>query len=125
TAVQAFHWMEPRATLTEIARILRPGGVFAAVDCDAPSVDWEVEVAGLRFIETAVRLRQDLGLRYAWPEKWPKAEHLNRLRDSGHFAYTREVLLHGVEVGSAARWVQRGINVMVEDLEEFYARGVT
>ncbi len=36
TCVQAFHWMEPTTTLDEIARILRPGGVFAAIDCDWP-----------------------------------------------------------------------------------------
>lgn len=36
TAVQALHWMEPVATLAEVARLLRPGGVFAAVDCDWP-----------------------------------------------------------------------------------------
>jgi ubiquinone/menaquinone biosynthesis C-methylase UbiE len=30
---QSFHWMEPTATLAEIARILRPGGLFAAYDC--------------------------------------------------------------------------------------------
>jgi SAM-dependent methyltransferase len=35
-AVQALHWMEPSSTFTEVARILRPGGVFAAVDCDWP-----------------------------------------------------------------------------------------
>ena len=35
-AVQALHWMEPGATFAEVARILRPGGVFAAIDCDWP-----------------------------------------------------------------------------------------
>jgi ubiquinone/menaquinone biosynthesis C-methylase UbiE len=32
TAAQSFHWMEPTVTLAEIARILRPGGLFAAYD---------------------------------------------------------------------------------------------
>lgn len=35
-AVQALHWMDPVSTFTEVARILRPGGVFAAIDCDWP-----------------------------------------------------------------------------------------
>jgi SAM-dependent methyltransferase len=35
-AAQALHWMEPDGTFTEVARILRPGGVFAALDCDWP-----------------------------------------------------------------------------------------
>lgn len=35
-AVQALHWMEPDGTLAEVERILRPGGVFAAIDCDWP-----------------------------------------------------------------------------------------
>ena len=35
-AVQALHWMEPEPTFAEVARLLRPGGVFAAVDCDWP-----------------------------------------------------------------------------------------
>jgi SAM-dependent methyltransferase len=37
-AVQAMHWMEPVSTLAEVARIVRPGGVFAAVDADWPPV---------------------------------------------------------------------------------------
>jgi SAM-dependent methyltransferase len=37
-AVQAFHWMEPQPTLAEVDRCLRPGGVFAAIDCDWPPV---------------------------------------------------------------------------------------
>ena len=35
-AVQALHWMEPTSTFAEVARILRSGGVFAAIDCDWP-----------------------------------------------------------------------------------------
>lgn len=35
-AVQALHWMEPASTFVEVARLLRPGGVFAAIDCDWP-----------------------------------------------------------------------------------------
>jgi SAM-dependent methyltransferase len=37
-AVQAMHWMEPQATLAEVGRILRPGGVLAVVDADWPPV---------------------------------------------------------------------------------------
>lgn len=37
-AVQALHWMEPEPTFREVARLLRPGGVFAAIDCDWPPV---------------------------------------------------------------------------------------
>ena len=36
--VQALHWMEPAPTFGEVARLLRPGGVFAALDCDWPPV---------------------------------------------------------------------------------------
>ena len=42
-AVQAMHWMEPTATLSEAARMLRPGGLFATVDADWPPVSAVVE----------------------------------------------------------------------------------
>ena len=35
-AVQALHWMDPEATFAEVGRVLRPAGVFAALDCDWP-----------------------------------------------------------------------------------------
>ncbi len=36
--VQAMHWMEPTATHSEIARLLRPGGALAIIDADWPPV---------------------------------------------------------------------------------------
>ncbi|HEU5376328.1 MAG TPA: class I SAM-dependent methyltransferase [Ktedonobacteraceae bacterium] len=44
TCSQSLHWMEPTATLAEIARILRPGGLFAAYDYDwPPALHWKLE----------------------------------------------------------------------------------
>ena len=46
TCSQSLHWMEPDATFAESARILRSGGVFAAIDCDWPPVtNIEAELA--------------------------------------------------------------------------------
>jgi ubiquinone/menaquinone biosynthesis C-methylase UbiE len=46
TCSQSLHWMEPEPTFAEVARILRPGGLFAAYDYDwSPTVHWEVEQA--------------------------------------------------------------------------------
>jgi SAM-dependent methyltransferase len=129
TAVQSFHYMDPSPTLTEVARILRPGGVFAAIDCDGPhSVDWEVEVANHRFVQNAWRRQRELGLAgrgITWPRRWPKAGHLDSITQSGRFAFAKEALAHGVEYGSGARYVESTINWVVEFLDELHERGVT
>ncbi|HEX2034836.1 MAG TPA: class I SAM-dependent methyltransferase [Chloroflexota bacterium] len=131
TCVQAFHWMEPHTTLAEVARILRPGGVFAAVDYEMPAVDWEVEQADLHFISTARRLLREhhlAGLEEGQGRFWPKEGHLESLRQSGHFGYVREVFLHGVEPCGAARLVQTAMELVGAPwgaLEALYARGVT
>ena len=49
TASQAMHWFDPDRALPEIARLLCPGGVLAAYDCDwPPCTDWETGAAWAR-----------------------------------------------------------------------------
>jgi SAM-dependent methyltransferase len=71
-AVQALHWMDPTATFAEVARLLRPGGVFAALDCDwPPSVgNARAEQAWHAARATVAMYERKLA---GWPEASPAA----------------------------------------------------
>lgn len=95
---QSFHWMEPTSTLKEVNRILKSGGVFATIDCDWPPVaKWEAENAYMRLygkvleIESQVPDIKDSFIRYS------KDKHLENIKQSGYFAYAREVLFCNAE----------------------------
>ena len=106
TAAQAFHWMEPTATLAEIARILRPGGLFAAYDYDSPpALHWELDRLAQEVGSRLVELVWERGFAHTL-KIWPKDKHLDRMRESGHFRFTREVCLHHIEQGDAARFLE-------------------
>ena len=106
TAAQSFHWMEPTATLAEIARILRPGGLFAAYSYDWPlTVNWELDLLAGACAKRYKELSRERGLTQN-VKNWPAGEHLNRMRESGHFRFTREVLLHHIEQGDAVRLLE-------------------
>jgi ubiquinone/menaquinone biosynthesis C-methylase UbiE len=105
TCAQSMHWMEPVSTFAEIARILRPGGVFAAYDYDwPPMLGWEIEqvhqtfAAQMHLAEQAHAFARDV--RY-----WDKQAHMKRMRESGQFRVTKEILLHSIEEGGAERFV--------------------
>lgn len=105
TASQALHWMEPEPTFAEVARVLRPGGVFAAYDCDwPPTLHWQIEEAYDACIQQAAALEREHGtardVRY-----WNKRQHTERMRASGQFRFVKEIKLHHVEQGDAARLV--------------------
>ncbi|HLY28178.1 MAG TPA: class I SAM-dependent methyltransferase [Aggregatilineales bacterium] len=105
TVSQALHWMEPVGTFAEVARILRPGGVFAAFDNDwKPTIDAEAEIAYRNFMRNAARIESEQN--YS-PHviHWEKEQHLERMRASERFSFTKEVAVHNVEQGNAERLV--------------------
>ncbi|HLX59392.1 MAG TPA: class I SAM-dependent methyltransferase [Ktedonobacteraceae bacterium] len=106
TAAQSFHWMDPTTTLAEIARILRPGGLFAAYDYDSPpAIHWELDRLAQEITSRFVKLIRERGLASTL-KMWSKDRHLDHMRESGHFRFAREVLLHHIEQGDAARFLE-------------------
>ena len=107
TAAQSFHWMEPTATLAEIARILRPGGLFAAYDYDSPpAIHWELD-------RLAQEVESALGGTYPGARAGSRPSRSGRRTNrstpcarAAHFRFTREVLLHHIEQGDAARFLE-------------------
>jgi SAM-dependent methyltransferase len=106
TCSQSLHWMLPDPTFAEAARILRPGGVFAALDYDWPPITlhWEAQeayrrfTAGIRELERLHPILDDL-------VHAEKSGHLERMQTSGRFRFTREFMLHHVDEGRSSRLV--------------------
>jgi ubiquinone/menaquinone biosynthesis C-methylase UbiE len=90
---QSFHWMEPVATLKEVNRILKSGGIFAAVDCDWPPVShWMVDKAYSDLftkIHDMENTRENLKANFV---RYSKDQHLNHIHSSGYFRYAREIV---------------------------------
>ncbi len=104
--MQSLHWMEPTGTFREAARILRPGGVFAACDYDwPPSVgSANAESAFERCSALGRRFEKELGFA-ASLHQWDKEQHLVRMQQSACFYYTREIALDHSDYGDGERFV--------------------
>jgi ubiquinone/menaquinone biosynthesis C-methylase UbiE len=106
TCSQSLHWMEPKSTFKEVARILRPNGIFAAYDCDWPpttgiwQVDQEYEACTQRLSSMELNHSEQNQV-----QKWAKHEHLSRMRESGCFRYLKEIVVHHTEDGTSDRLV--------------------
>jgi SAM-dependent methyltransferase len=97
--------MEPEPTFTEVARILRPGGLFVAYDYDwPPTVHWEVEQAYHNVIANFHRIRDERAIDRG-VKSWSKEKHLPRMQASGQFRYVKELVVHHSEMGNAERFV--------------------
>ncbi|MRN54118.1 class I SAM-dependent methyltransferase [Paenibacillus monticola] len=106
TSSQSFHWMEPVSTLQEIARCLRPGGVFAAYDCDWPLVlQQDIEDQYNLLISKADELLTVLLPETERAHKWDKEKHLTQIKSSQAFSFAREIVFHNTESCNAERYV--------------------
>jgi ubiquinone/menaquinone biosynthesis C-methylase UbiE len=106
TCAQSLHWMEPTSTLAEVSRILRSGGLFAAYDYDwPPTLNWELEQVYQEVDQRFEELVQERELAQNL-QRWSKDMHLDRMRDSAHFRFTRQLFLHHTEQGDAARFIE-------------------
>ncbi|SIT08273.1 class I SAM-dependent methyltransferase [Alicyclobacillus vulcanalis] len=95
TCSQSFHWMDPLPTLREVARVLKPDGVFGAYDCDwPPSCCRDADMA----YEELLQMAEDAIARYVPKQeqarKWPKEKHLEHIRASRCFSFAKEVVFH-------------------------------
>lgn len=104
--MQALHWMDPTGTFAEAARILEPGGVFAACDYDWPplSGSWEVDSLFERCVAAARRLEKELKAD-AGVKQWDKAGHFSRMQTSGRFRYLKDTAIHHQDEGNAERLI--------------------
>lgn len=106
TCSQSLHWMEPEPTFAEVARILRPGGLFMAYDYDwPPTVHWEVEQAYHDVIARFRRIRAERAIDRG-VQSWSKGQHLTRMQESGQFRYVKELVVHQIEEGNAQRFIE-------------------
>jgi SAM-dependent methyltransferase len=105
TCSQSLHWMEPEPVFAEVARLLRPDGVFAAYDYDwPPFVDPDVDEAFDAYQERRGALVEKHGI-VRGADRWAKREHLERMRASGRFRFAREIVLHASEEGTVERLI--------------------
>ena len=105
TCSQALHWMEPGPTFAEVARILRPGGLFAIYDYDwPPTTHWEIHAAYHCVIDHIEHIRNMLpGVQ---GRHWlDKQYHLERMKASKKFRFLTEVAFHRIEEGTADRFL--------------------
>ena len=123
TCSQSLHWMDPEPTFAEVARILRPDGVFAAYDTDwPPTLNWEAERAYRDFVERAEAIGAARGW-YRGVIRWKKEEHLARLKASGRFRYVKEIVVHHAEPGDAGRLV--GLALSQGSVAKLLQRGMS
>lgn len=98
TCAQSLHWMEPESTFEEIARILRPGGVFGAYDYSwPPAMRWDLATEFEGLLETATKVEEGLEPAPSL-QQWAKAGHLERMKTSGLFRFVTECHVHQREV---------------------------
>lgn len=103
---QAFHWMNPYDTLSGANRILRKGGIFAAVDCDWPPVcNANTEIAYMNLFNKVRIIEEENKEICKTFHRWDKNNHLKNMIESGYFKYCREIVFDNSEECNVERFL--------------------
>lgn len=98
--------MNPDDTLAEVDRILKAGGIFAAIDCDWPPVcSTKAEMAYTTLFNKVRIIEEENAEVRSTFTRWDKSQHLNNIRASGHFRYCREIVFSSTEPCGAERFI--------------------
>ncbi|MBX3085502.1 MAG: class I SAM-dependent methyltransferase [Anaerolineae bacterium] len=119
----ALHWMEPVTFMAEVARLLRPNGVFCAFQANfPPTLNWQAELTDQSFMNKAGTMAEARGL-VEHVRKWRYDEHVRQMNESGRFRYVKELSLHSTEQGNAERFV--GLMLSQGLIHTLFKAGVT
>jgi len=100
---QVFHWMDIAKTLSEVNRILRPGGVFVVYDCIwPPSFHPGLERAYTEFFIGIDNMAHGFNSEIVIGHM--KEKHYHNIEMSEYFDFMREAHFHKIEVGSLERF---------------------
>jgi SAM-dependent methyltransferase len=102
TAAQSLQWMRPKDLFPEVARILRPGGVFCAYNYFVFQTPvWEAHTA----FELVQARKKELRLRLGLDDAPSAAPVIDWLTESGAFRECRRLVVHSVEEGDGERLI--------------------
>ena len=108
---QSFHWMNPELTLAEVNRILKTGGIFAAVDYDWPPVcKWEAEAAYKQLFDKVSSLEEEHADLKDSFIRWDKNKYLSNIKNSGFFRYQREIVFANRELCDTKRFISMALS---------------
>jgi hypothetical protein len=98
--------MEPESTIREVSRILNKGGIFAVYDCDWPPVfRYDTDSEYEKLFDAVNKIEDEnpqLKDKYV---RWNKDRHLQNIKQSGEFRYTREIVFANEEACNADRYI--------------------
>ncbi len=106
---QSFHWMEPKTTLVEVSRLLKPGGVLVIFDVVwPPEVNSFYEQAYNDLFNRVEELTAEIDKPMA--HKWNKDNHFPNVQSSGLFQFTKESYYHKIEVFNKERFINLALS---------------
>lgn len=106
SCVQVFHWLDEKEALPEFDRVLKSGGVLAVCDFEFPPLGlWKADKAYAELLQ----LQKEMNRKYPEMSKdvfeADKNLNLQKIKDSGYFAYCRNASFIADEQFDAERFI--------------------